>query len=427
MTDASQLRIEYRKVADLLPYARNSRTHTEDQIAAVAASIKEFGWTTPIITKGNTIAAGHARLAAARKLGLETVPVIDRADMTDAQFRAYVIADNRLAELAGWDNQALAVEFEALRELGDFNLDFTGFDEKARVGVAKAAAREKAAAEAGQEGEDDQTPRTDLEPVSRPGDLWHLGPHRLIVGDSFEKLTRKRLIGDDQVHLIACDPPYAIYGSSSGIASDIADDKMVRPFFERTLRLASEHLPWFGHAYFFTDWRSWASIWEAARTVPGLAPKNMLIWDKGGAGLGSNYAMTHELIAFFHKLPKQTAMGHRQAGIRSVMKPNILRHPRVSGTEREHNAAKPVALMRELIEASTGPGDLVYDPFCGSGTTLIAADQISRLCVTSEIDPVNADIAILRFLRLRPGDVTLGENGPTFENVRAERYAQRNG
>jgi DNA modification methylase len=422
MTDASKLRVEYRKVADLLPYARNSRTHTDAQVAQVAASIQEFGWTNPIITKGNTIAAGHARLAAARMLRLEEVPVIDRADMTEAQFRAYVIADNRLAEQAGWDMEVLAAEFDGLRELGEVNLDLTGFDEKGRIGVAKAAARARADAENGQEGEDDPIPKAPLHPVSRPGDLWHLGPHRLIVGDSFEKLTRKRLIGDDQVHLIACDPPYAIYGSSSGIASDIADDKMVRPFFERALKLASEHLPWFGHAYFFTDWRSWSSIWEAARTAPGLVPKNMLVWDKGGAGLGSNYAMTHELIAFFHKLPKQTAMGHRQAGIRSVMKPNILRHPRVTGTEREHNAAKPVALMRELIEASTGPGDLVYDPFCGSGT-----DQLSRLCVTSEIDPVNADIAILRFLRLRPGDVTLGEGGPTYETVKAQRAAERDG
>jgi DNA modification methylase len=356
---------------------------------------------------------------------MDTVPVIDRADMTDAQFRAYVIADNRVAEKAGWDMQVLASEFAGLRDEG-FALDFTGFDEKQRIAVEKAADKARRDAENGQEGEDDP-PKVPVHPVSRPGDLWHLGPHRLIVGDSFEKITRKRLIGSDQVHLIACDPPYAIYGNSAGVASDIADDKMVRPFFERALRLASEHLPWFGHAYFFTDWRSWASIWEAARTVPGLVPKNMLVWDKGGAGLGSNYAMTHELVAFFHKLPKQTAMGHRQAGIRSVMRPNILRHNRVTGEERQHNAAKPVALMRDLIEASTGPGDLVFDPFCGSGTTLIAADQTNRLCITSEIDPINADIAVHRFKRLRPGDVTLGDGGPTFETVQAQRDAENNG
>jgi DNA modification methylase len=415
------LKVEYRKVTDLIPYARNSRTHTDEQVAQIAASIREFGWTTPIITKGNDIAAGHARLQAARRLGLDMVPVIDRADMTEAQFKAYVIADNRLAELAGWDFQALAVEFEGLKDLG-YDLDLSGFDEKGRDGVRKAADRARRDLEQGQEGEDDE-PKVPVHAVSRAGDLWHLGPHRLIVGDSFEKMTRKRLIGDDQVHLIACDPPYAIYGSSSGIASDISDDKMVRPFFEKTLKLAQELLPWFGHAYFFCDWRSWASIWEAARTLPGLVPKNMLVWDKGGAGLGSNYAMSHELIAFFHKLPKQTAMGGRQAGIRSVMKPNIVRFPRVSGAEREHNAAKPVGLMRDLIEASTGPGDLVYDPFCGSGTTLIAADQTARLCVTSEIDPINADIAIHRFARLRDLPVTLGETGPTFETVSKERDA----
>ncbi len=422
MTDQlAALKVEYRKVSELLPYARNSRTHTDEQVAELAAIIREFGWTTPIIVKGDRIAAGHARLQAARRLGMDEVPVIDRADMTEAQFRAYVIADNRIAEKAGWDFQALAVEFEGLAEDG-FDLDLTGYDEKGREGVRKAADKARRDMEQGQDGEDDQ-PKAPVHQVSRPGDIWHLGPHRLLVGDSFEKMNRKRLIGDDQVHLIACDPPYAIYGSASGIASDISDDKMVRPFFEKTLKLAADHLPWFGHAYFFCDWRSWASIWEAARTVQTIEPKNMIVWDKQGAGLGSNYANTHELIAFFHKLPKQTAMGHRKAGIRAVHKANIVRFPRVSGEEREHNAAKPVALMRDLIEASTGPGDLVYDPFCGSGTTLIACDQTGRLCVTSEIDPINADICIHRFSRLREGAVTLGEDGPTFQTVSAQRDA----
>lgn len=415
------LKVEYRRVADLIPYSRNSRKHTDEQVAELAGIIRDFGWTSPIIVKGRQIAAGHARLRAARLLGMDEVPVIDREDLTDAEFQALVIADNRIAEKAEWDVQALALEFEGLRDAG-FNLDLTGFDEKGRQAIERAAHRARSDAEHGQEGEDDP-PAAIVAPVTRPGDLWHLGRHRLLVGDCFEKMNRERLIGKEVVHLIACDPPYAIYGSASGIASDITDDKMVRPFFERALKIAQEHLPWFGHAYFFCDWRSWSSIWEAARVVQTIEPKNMIVWDKGGAGLGSNYAMTHELIAFLHKLPKQTAMGHRTSGVRSVLKPNIVRHNRVTGKEREHNAAKPVALMRELIENSTGPDDLVFDPFCGSGTTLIACDQTGRRCVTCEIDVINADITIHRFRRLREGVVTLGEAGPTFDTVQAERAA----
>lgn len=413
-----RIKVEYRKVADLKPYAGNSRRHTPDQIAAIARLIEQVGWTKPIITRGADIAAGHGAYEAAKTMGLAEVPTINRADMTEEQFRAYVIADNRVAELSTWDSQALGFEFEWLTKAGA-DLDLTAFDKKARQAIGREAAKARSGLQNGSDDEDVIPEPPKRQAVAKLGDLWQLGPHRLIVGDSLKSETLNALTEGKPAHLIACDPPYAIYGSASGIASDITDDKIVRPFFERTLAIARDHLPFFAHAYFFCDWRSWPSIWEASKSVPEVVPKNCLVWDKKGAGLGANYANTHEFIGFFMKLPQQTAMRHREAGQRPVHKPNILRFNRVSGDERHHNAAKPVAMMRELIENSTQPGERVLDPFCGSGSTLVGAQQIGRVCLTSEIEPFNADITLRRFIKLFSEQPTL--DGKPFEKVQAAR------
>jgi DNA modification methylase len=395
-------------LADLRPTPNNPRTHSDEQIQRIAGSIQRFGWTNPMLLAQSMdepgawqILAGHGRMAAAIQLGIEEVPYRDLTHLSEADRLAYVIADNKLAEDAGWHDDSLALIFEELNAAG-VPLDSTGFDIEAANEIMKAARKHVGDSDGngGQEGEDDFGEVAD-KPISRPGDLWHLGPHRLYIGDSMKPADLDTLASDDQVHLIATDPPYAIYGSSTGMASDISDDKMVRPFFERVADIAAKRLPWFGHAYVFCDWRSWAAIWSAVQSTPSLEPKNLLIWDKGGSGLGSNYSMTYEMMGFFHKLPKQKAMGNRPAGMKLVHKPNILRHQRPHGKDREHNAAKPVALMRELIENSTGPGDVVLDPFCGSGSTLIAADQLDRICFTMEIEPGWADVTLNRFWRLR--------------------------
>lgn len=408
----------------LIPYARNSRTHTPEQITEIAASIREFGFTNPVLIRGTpaTIVAGHARVMAAKKLGLLEVPCIRVDDLTDAQAKAYVIADNRLAEKAGWDPALLSVEFEELRADG-FALEFTGFTPAEVREIEKKAAKAGAGQDRGQ-ADEDEFGTVPLEPITRPGDVWHIGRHRLICGDSLERETWRPHLEGQQVACIATDPPYAIYGSSTGMASDIADDKMVRPFFEQVLKLTRDLLPWFGHLYVFCDWRSFPTIAMAARGVATLELKNCLVWDKGGSGLGSNYANTHELIAFFHKLPEQTAMGHRAAGVRPVHKPNIVRHNRPSGDERKHNAAKPVALMREVVENSTNPGDLVLEPFCGSGSTMVAVDQLGRVCYACDLEPKWCDITIGRMLKLREVDARLevnGKPGPTYAEVAKQR------
>jgi DNA modification methylase len=420
------------KVADLRPTPNNPRTHSDEQIDAIAASIQRFGWTNPMLLASQPdepgawqILAGHGRMAAAIKLGIDEVPYVDLTHLADGDRLALVVADNKLAELAGWHDDSLALIFETLNEQG-VPLDSTGFDIEAANEIMKQA-RSKVGepdGHGGQEGEDDFGEVAD-KPITRPGDLWQLGPHRLYIGDSMKADALDILTDGEQVHLIATDPPYAIYGSSTGMASDISDDKMVRPFFERVADIAAKRLPWFGHAYVFCDWRSWAAIWSAVQSTPSLEPKNLLVWDKGGSGLGSNYSMTYELVGFFHKLPKQKAMGNRPAGMRLVHKPNVLRHQRPHGKDREHNAAKPVGLMRELIENSTGPGDVVLDPFCGSGSTLIAADQLDRVCMTMEIEPGWADVTLNRFWRLREtepeliacADEALAEGVATYSQV----------
>ncbi|HZL99881.1 MAG TPA: DNA methyltransferase [Planctomycetota bacterium] len=422
-------KIEMIATADLLPYARNSRTHTTEQINAIAASIREFGFTQPALVRGNppTIGAGHARVLAAQKLRMPAVPCMRLDDLTDAQFRAYVIADNRLAELAGWDDQVLAVEFDELIATG-FATELTGFSPGDLRDVRKRA--DKASTKNNNQGQtgEDEFGLIPADAISRPGDVWYIGRHRLICGDSLERETWKAHLEGAKVACIATDPPYAIYGSSTGMASDIADDKMVRPFFEAVLRFCRDVLPWFGHLYVFCDWRSYPTIAMSARGVETLELKNTLVWDKGGSGLGSNYANTHEFVAFFHKLPPQTAMGHRAAGVRPVHKPNILRFNRPSGDERKHNAAKPVALMREALENSTDPGDLVLEPFCGSGSTMVAADQLGRICYACDLEPKWVDVTIGRMLKLRELEARLGSAiGPTYSEIARQRIGDDHG
>lgn len=430
---AGRLEIVYRPLSKLLPYARNARTHSEDQINKIVASMQEFGWTQPMLVSDNgdgsaMILAGHGRQTAGFKAGFHECPTIDLSHLDEMKQRAYVIADNRLAELAGWHDETLAVEFEDFNAEG-YNIEQTGFDMDAAEEIMKAARSKKGEADGagGQKGED-EFGEVQQNPVARLGDLWQLGGHRLICADSMAGQTFEDLVGDDSVHMIATDPPYAIYGSATGIASDISDDKMVRPFFDKVLTIAKDRLEWFGHCYMFCDWRSWPAIWEAGKGVPHVEPKNLLVWDKGGAGLGSNYANTYECCAFFAKLPKQTAMGNRPSGQRPVHKPNVLRHNRPSGDDRMHNAAKPVALMRELIENSSGPGDVVLEPFAGSGTTIIAADQTDRICLAVEIDPGWMDVILQRFWDLRELEPVLthsagdeAEQGLTLSEVRDRR------
>ena len=226
------------------------------------------------------------------------------------------------------------------------------------------------------------------EPITQPGDIWELDDHLVICADALS-LDLVAVNAGNPVDLILTDPPYAIFGSSTGVASDVADDRMVRPFFQAIARRAALSLPPYGHAYVHCDWRSWAALWEGFR-LGGLAMRNMIVWDKGSPGHGHNYMGAHELIAFAQNVPRHTAGSDSHGAHRPVYSSNILRVPRPRGADRLHNAAKPLALLEPLIASSTDRGDTVGDLFAGSGSVLLAAHNLGRRAVVVDIDPSGA-------------------------------------
>lgn len=412
------------------PAERNPKRHDRD---AIRASLLDHGFVEPVLIDERTgrLVGGHGRLEVLAELRTEGVDppdgiTVHRGDWRvpavhgyrspdDGHARRLLIALNRTGELGGWDLEELTAELEALEDLtatGYTDDDLAGLrDRLAEIEATETADVDRDLDDPADYGEPPE------DPTAQAGDVWTLGDHgRLIVGDCLESDTLDRLLDGLELAAIVTDPPYAIYGSATGIASDIADDKMVRPFFVEVLRIARDRLPWFAHAYVFTDWRSWAALWEAGKRA-GVQVRNMLVWDKGGGGRGSNYANAHELVAFLHKLPEQTAMGDRPAGVKSVHRPNILRHSRPTGAERLHNAAKPVALLGELIENSTEAGAWVLDPFAGSGSTLIAAAETGRRAALVELEPKMADVILRRWSRYTEGGDPVRHDGKRLSEL----------
>lgn len=385
---------------DLTPDPVNIRRHGDVNRQRIRDSLTEVGAGRSILINGDRqIIAGHGVAEQAKALGLKlqivpadrnTLIAVQRADLTPAEQIRAALWDNRATDDGEYDVAMIAKLAADGQTAGIFS------DQDLRV--LKAAVHKR------------KPRRTDPDAVAaapkrtkiKTGDLFQLGDdpataHRVLCGDSMKPEDVAILMGDELADLMATDPPYAIYGSSTGIGSDISDDKMVRPFFLEILRLASDRLKTFGHAYVCCDWRSWPSWWEMGKRTD-LAPKNLLVWDKGGAGLGSSYANSYEMVGFFAKLPKQTVMTSGQrSGQRQVHKPNLWRGNRVPGGDREHNAQKPVALMTFLIENSSDPGGIVLEPFSGSGTTLIACEERSRRCRAMEIDPRYVQLTIARW------------------------------
>ncbi len=396
-------------------YERNPKRHPERQLDRIVASILEYGFVSPILVSGDVVRAGHARLEAARRIEAEApgsfpdgVPVVRLDHLSEAQAERYVIADNRLAELGEWDEETLAAELDRL-ELDAAGLDALGFTEDELAELLPAEEESRAPADPVAEPDDDLEEPAD--PKTREGDVWRLGDHVLICGDATDSEVVRTAIDGERLACVITDPPFAIYGSSTGVDSSVADDRMVRPFFTKVLRIADRALEWFGHAYVFCDWRSWPAWFDSARAVRTIEAKNLLVWDKkGGSGLGSNYGNAYELLGFFHrKPPKERIFKKTRSGSRSIHKANILAYGRTGqgpgfeadheDRERFHNAQKPVHLLRDLIRNSSPEGGRVFDPFVGSGSTLIAAELDGRRCVAIEIDPARVDVAIARWER----------------------------
>jgi len=434
--DLRGLRIEVRPIASLTLRRNNPRTHTERQIRQIAASIETFGFTNPVlIDASRTIIAGHGRVRAAKRLGWNSVPTIQLEHLSESQVRAYVIADNRLAEKAGWDRDLLAIELQGLAEIElDFDLEVTGF-ETAEIDLLIGDAAKH----------DDADPADTIEAidpnrpvVTRPGDLWAIGPHRLLCGDALDGAAYARLLGNQPAQLVFVDPPYnvPIEGHVSGLGRNrhaefaMASGEMSEAEFTRFLTTALGH-----HAAVSTDgaihfvcmdWRHAGELLAASRSLYSDW-KNLCVWSKTNAGMGSLYRSQHELV-FVFKVGEGPHVNNVELGRHGRTRSNIWRYAGVNvfGAGRDqalamHPTVKPVRLVADAILDCSRRGDRVLDGFAGSGTTLLAAERTGRLGFGLEIEPRYVDATIRRFAEHAGLEAIHVESGRTFAEVAEER------
>ena len=373
-------------INDLIPYIRNARTHSESQIAQIAASIKEFGFLSPIlIAEDNTILAGHGRLAAARKLGLKQVPCVKESHLTETQRRAYIIADNKLSLNAGWDDEMLAIELSELQG-ADFELELLGFDESELASIF----------EDDKEVEDDDF---DVEEelnkpcFSKAGDIWTLGRHRLICGDSTKEETYKSLMEDKKANLVVTDPPYNV--NYEGSAGKIKNDNMNTDKFYNFLLDAFSNMEKVmaddASIYVFHADTEGLNFRKAFNDA-GFYLSGCCIWKKPSLVLGrSPYQWQHEpcLYGWKKKGKHQWYSGRKETTIWEFEKPK---------KNADHPTMKPIALLAYPISNSSMSNTLILDPFGGSGSTLIACEQTDRSCYTIELDEKFCDVIVKRYI-----------------------------
>ncbi|MCW3784578.1 site-specific DNA-methyltransferase [Defluviimonas salinarum] len=413
LASGSDLRLEHRPVAELVPYARNARTHSEAQVALIAGSIREYGFTNPVLVDGaNGIIAGHGRVMAARQLGLATVPVIELAHLSAAQKRAYILADNRLALQAGWDADLLAIEMGELSELG-IDLGALGFD----AGEIDALLRSGSP-----DPREEETPAPPAMPVSRSGDIWVLGRHRLICGDATDAATVDRLLAGVRPHLLASDPPYGVsYDPDWRNRAGASETKRVG-------KVLNDHR---------ADWReAWALfpgdvayVWHGAlhaTTVAesleavGFEVRSQIIWAKERLVLSrGHYHWQHEPCWY---AVRSGGTGHWSGDRKQSTLWQIPSRDQDAATV--HGTQKPVECMRRPILNNSSPGQAVYEPFSGSGTTIIAAETTGRCCYALELDPAYVDVAVLRWQAFTGHAAVLDGDGRPFDAVRAERASE---
>ncbi len=449
----------------LVAYARNARTHSTEQVARIAASINEFGWTNPLLVDGeNGLICGHGRLAAARKLDLLEVPVIELAHLSSTQKRAYLIADNRLALNAGWDNELLSLELADLASAG-FDLELVGFNDseiESLLGTGD---------EAGENPVDDaadEIPAAPVVAVSRPGDVWHLGQHRLICGDAADTDVIAALMAGEEATLCFTSPPYGNQRQYTQESTNaIVDwDALMRGVFA-SLPMASdgqvlvnlglihkdnEVIPyWNGWLEWMraTGWRRFGwYVWDQGPGLPGdwngrLAPSFEFVFHFNHQSRQPNKIVpciyagrdTHlrgdgtSAGGMRNKDGSKTAWNHVGTVTQDTKIPDsvirIMRHKGKIGQDIDHPAVFPVALPEFILESYSDPEGIVFEPFGGSGTTLLAAQRANRRCRAVEIAPEYVDVAIKRFQQNFPEvAVTLAATGQHFDAVRLERQAQ---
>jgi DNA modification methylase len=429
------LKIEYRDPARLKPRARNPRTHSAKQIKQIAASIEHFGFVSPVLLDAKDgIIAGHGRVDAAKLLGMTDIPTVRVDHLTPAQIRAYVIADNKLAENAGWDRDLLALELQELSVELNFDVTVTGF-ETAEIDLLIGELDQDEPDEA------DNVPEIDRSKpaISRPGDLWRIGNHNLFCGDALDKASYQALLGSKKAQMVFTDPPYnvAIAGNVSGLGRVkhrefvMASGEMTQVGFTEFLKTSFERLTAFstnGSMHFICmDWRHLQEVLDGAKPYSEL--KNLCVWAKTNAGMGSLYRSQHELV-FVFKNGTAPHINNVELGRFGRSRSNVWNYAGVNafGKERDaelamHPTVKPLALVSDAILDCSKRGGIVLDAFAGSGTTLIAAEKTGRRGYGMEIDTYYADTIIRRCAEVYGLQAVHAETEKTFEEMSAKRLA----
>ncbi|MBO6718882.1 MAG: ParB N-terminal domain-containing protein [Rhizobiaceae bacterium] len=423
----------------LVPYVRNARTHSKKQIRQIADSIQRFGFTNPVLVgDDNMMLAGHGRVEAAKLLGMEEVPCIRLSGMSAAERRAYILADNKIAANAGWDEDLLAIELGALLdEVEHIDISLTGFsvaeiDLLLETGETGSLPADEA---------DDHIPEAAAVAVTRPGDVWQLGDHRLVCGDARDEDAYLALMSGgkgraDEAQMVFTDPPYnvRIAGnvSSSGRHREfaMASGEMTSDAFRQfLLDTCARMAAWSGDGsihFICMDWRHLDEISAAGREVYGEL-KNLIVWAKDNAGMGSFYRSRHELIFAFKK-GTAPHINTFELGQNGRYRTNVWNYRGVTSPTKEarealalHPTVKPVAMVADAMKDCSERGGIVLDPFCGSGTILIAAHKTGRRARAIELDPLYCDTAIRRWQLFAHDDAVLASTGETFDEVAARR------
>jgi DNA modification methylase len=432
--DYSPLLVLYQKIGQLKPFTRNARTHTKRQTKQIAESIRVFGFTNPVLVdRDNRIIAGHGRVEAGRLLGMDKVPTIRLEDLSEEQIQAYVIADNKLAENAGWDKALLAVELQHLLTLdcADFDVTITGFE------VAEIDAILDDAAGTSEDGKV-LDPVFAKAPISEPGDLWLMGKHRLLCGNSLHDETYKVLMGNRRASTVFSDPPYnvPIDGNVSGkgrirhrefqMASGELSEAEFVSFLDNITSLLASYSSTNSVHFLCIDWRHVGDLIAAGkRTYDEFL--NLCVWVKDNGGMGSLYRSQHELVLVFRN-GRGPHRNNIQLGQFGRNRTNVWQYPGIHTISKQsgegnllalHPTVKPVAMVADAILDCSARGEVVLDAFLGSGTTLMAAERVGRICYGVEIDSAYVDVAIRRWQNHTGNQATHAISRMRFDEVAA--------
>ncbi len=386
------IKLEYRAVDALIPYARNAKQHSEAQVAQIAASIREFGWGAPILIDGqNNVIAGHGRLLAARKLGLLEVPVVPMEHLTDTQRRALILADNKIGENASWEDELLGIELSELKDAG-FDLGLTGFSTEEWEALIAGEAQTKDGLT-----DDDAVPEVSENPISKPGDLWILGEHKLLCGDATKPDDYKMLLGDELVDMTFTDPPYNVnYANTAkekflGKNRPIMNDNLGEGFGSFLFDACDNILTRTKGAIYIAMSSSELDTLQAAFRAAGGKWSTFIIWAKNTFTLGrADYQRQYEPILYGWR----DGADHYWCGARDQGDVWNIKKPAKNDL---HPTMKPVELVERAVRNSSKTRDLVLDPFGGSGTTLIACEKSGRRARIIELDPKYVDVIVKRW------------------------------